>query len=201
MQLEHIRRFRVWLKNIMNKSILKVKVNWGWLVYSLFSLIQLINFFFFYFFYSIIYSANSYNILSSLFIVLLIFLPIFVLNAFFNPVNRSILLNFIWKEKTECILYKEGIKLKRNFLVWNKIKSISFQSGRPITDYSFYKGIKLPALQRLFILDKKGEEYSCIIDIDYFFKQKRGKNNILLFREALVELGKSHLISDWAEKR
>jgi hypothetical protein len=62
-------------------------------------------------------------------------------------------------------------------------------------------GFKMPAFQRIFILDNDGKEYSCIIGIDYFMKKDRADNNIRLLQRIFHDIGKDHLISDWAEKR
>ena len=56
-------------------------------------------------------------------------------------------------------------------------------------------------LQKIFILDKKGKEHSCIIDIDYYLKKNRDKNNLRQIRDLLLGLDKLSLLSDWAEKR
>ncbi|MEM3373951.1 MAG: hypothetical protein QXE31_01900 [Candidatus Woesearchaeota archaeon] len=102
---------------------------------------------------------------------------------------------------TDFTLYQEGIKIKKKFLTWSEIKSISFQTGRHIADYNFYKGFKLPVFQRIYILDYDAQEYSTIIDTDYFLKNKRSQNNLLILRKHLIDMNKSKLISDWAEKR
>ena len=58
-----------------------------------------------------------------------------------------------------------------------------------------------PVLQKIYILDKKGKEYSSIIDIDYFLKENREDNNLRKIKELLYGMDKLELISDWAEKR
>ena len=111
------------------------------------------------------------------------------------PLIRSILKLHEFELHTDCI------RIKNKNLEWKKVKSISFQTGRPIYDRTFNLGIKLPALQKIFILDKEGLEYSAIIDIDYYSKKNRKENNIKTISRFLAGMDKEYLIADWAEKR
>ncbi|MCM2324865.1 MAG: hypothetical protein NDI94_00230 [Candidatus Woesearchaeota archaeon] len=132
------------------------------------------------------------SLLSS-FVVLLYGIPLILLNVFLFPVLRVLF-------HQDVSLYDLGIKIRGNFLRWEKIRSISFSSGR-YRDSKFWSGLKLPAVQRLYLLDMDGKEYIGVIDIDHSLKSSRSRNNMLRMNEQLHILNKSHLISDWAEKR
>ena len=133
-----------------------------------------------------------YILLSSLSI--LFTLPLIILNIIFLPIVKLVL-------KQDFSLYTSGVKIKKKYIEWKKIKSISFQTGRLKSDEAFFRGFKLPVLQRIFVLDKDGKEYSCIIDIDYYSKTKREDNNLRKIRELLLGMDRISLLSDWAEKR
>ncbi|MBN2368590.1 hypothetical protein JXC34_06220 [Candidatus Woesearchaeota archaeon] len=133
-------------------------------------------------------------------VVLLITLfPLLALDFIFFPVFKGVLFELIRKEDSGLVLYTTGIEINRLFLEWKKIKSISFNSGR-INRKDFFRGFGLPALQEIYILDKKGKEYSCTIDIDYSLKKDRENNNLREIRDMLLGLEKARLISDWAQR-
>lgn len=133
--------------------------------------------------------------------IILLYLPVIALDIIFMPMIISI---FPKKNKAadpNLELYDTGIRIKKEFIGWDKIRSISFQTGRTTHDYSSFEGFRLPAVQRMFVLDKTGKEISCAIDIDYAMKGSRKKNNLIILKEYLLDMGKGQLISDWAEKR
>ncbi|MFH2020460.1 MAG: hypothetical protein ABIJ34_03540 [archaeon] len=132
---------------------------------------------------------------------LILILPLAMLNFFMYKIIKVFLLSLLGKPHFELEVFDSGIRIKNEYLQWHKIKSISFQTGRLIHDREFSKGFKLPVFQRMFVLDKSGKEYSCIIDIDYFMKENRSHNNLRKLNTLMYDLGKASLISDWAEKR
>jgi hypothetical protein len=129
----------------------------------------------------------------SSFVVLLYGVPLILLNIFLFPTLKVLFYQ-------DVFLYDLGIKIRGSFLDWKKIKSISFSSGRYM-DSKFWSGLKLPAVQKLYLLDNDGNEHVGVIDIDHSLRSSRSRNNLLRMNEQLHILNKSHLISDWAEKR
>ncbi len=120
-------------------------------------------------------------------------LPFILLSIIFFP--------FIIFIFSPCmIIYDSGIKLRQKYLPWNEIKSISFSSGR-FRDTVFWRGLKLPATQRIYVLDMKGNEYNTIIDLDHSLKINRSSNNISIISEVFHLTGRANILSDWAEKR
>ncbi len=182
---------------VKKRLVHRADINWGWLPLTTATLVFLIDFFyFFYFFQYIILAINTSNFSS---IIVLTLIPILVLNGLFFPVLKALILRIM--KKTDFQLYTTGIKIKGKLLNWSQIKSISFKTGRYKGKKAFFRGHRLPALQSIFILDKKGKEYSCIIDIDYSSKKNRKENNLRKIREFLLGMDKISLLSDWAEKK
>ena len=122
-------------------------------------------------------------------------IPIFLLDLLMMPLIKSVLKLYDFE------LHTDGVKIKNKKIEWKKVKSISFQTGRLIYDRKYDSGLKLPVLQKIYVLDKEGKEYSAIIDIDYFSKKNRSKNNIRKITKFLDGMNKEYLIADWAEKR
>jgi len=181
------------------KVIYKSKIAFGWFFHFLFFFILFLNAVMFFYIAQIVFlfiEKLVFNIISIIF-----FLPLVILDIFLFPILKVVFLNLIKKEEYTIIIYNEGIEINTLFLEWKKIKSISFQTGRLITGNDFLRGFKLSAIQKIYILDKKGKEYSCAIDIDYFSKKDRSKNNLSIIKGILHEQNKIFLLSDWAEKR
>jgi hypothetical protein len=166
---------------------MRFKINWGIPVYILSLIVFTLNLGFIY------YLVNSFHP-----VIFLFFIPAFVLDIIFYSVFRTLLLT---KYKYTLIISPKGIEINRRLHLWDSIRSISFQTGRLEHDFTAFHGIKLPVLQRIYILDREGKEYSVVIDIDYFLKGERKKNNLILAKEMLADMGKTAIISDWAEKR
>jgi hypothetical protein len=132
-------------------------------------------------------------------VVSILILPIIILNILLYPIHKSIFFHALRRQIPVFVIYKEGITIKDKHFLWDRIKSISFDTGIIRVDTAF-RGFKLPYLQRIYI-DEKGEiEHSCIIDIDYSLKSDRTENNLNKIRDELVDLGKANIISDWAER-
>ena len=163
--------------------IFKANVDWDWLGKVIFFLLILLNLIF----------GTLIFLTSPVFV--LFGLPVIILDVLLLPLVKSIL------NLHEFELHTNSVKIKNKTLVWKKVKSISFQTGRLIYDRNFNLGLKLPALQKIFVLDKKGKEYCAIIDIDYYSKKKRKENNIRRINKFLVGMDKDYLVADWAEKR
>lgn len=174
-------------------------VNWGWLIYTVSILVLVITLIYLYYFINLLLFIIRTPTLQKLIILVITSVPIILLNIFLIPVMKTLVGKFF--KKSELKLYTTGIKIKKNFLTWKKIKSISFQTGRLQGKKAFFRGFQLPIIQKIFILDKKGKEYSCIIDVDYYLKKNREKNNLRKIRDLLLGLDKLSLLSDWAEKR
>jgi hypothetical protein len=167
----------------MSTLIYKPNIRWGYLGTSVFLFILLLNLFF----------------IALMFItpLILIFfgIPIILLDILLLPLIKSIL------KVTDFELHTDGLTIKKKKIFWKEVKSISFQTGRPIYDRNFNSGFKLPALQKIYVLDKKGLEYSAVIDADFYLKKNRNKNNIRIISKFLLGMDKQDLIADWAEKR
>ena len=181
------------------KVIYKSKISIGWFFHLIFFLVLFLNIIMLFYITQIFFlfiGKSVFNVISFIF-----FIPILFLDIFLYPILKVVFLTLIKKEEYSIIIYNKGIEINNLFLEWEKIKSISFQTGRLITDNDFLRGFKLPAIQKIYILDKKGKEYSCAIDIDYFSKKDRSKNNLNIIKGILHEQNKIFLLSDWAEKR
>lgn len=163
--------------------IFKANVKWEWLGKIIFSLLILLNLVF----------------IVLIFLTLPVFvffgLPVLILDILLLPLIKSILKLHEFELHTDCIM------IKNKNIQWKQIKSISFQTGRLIYDRSFNFGFKLPALQKIYVLDKEGKEYSAIIDVDYYSKKNRKENNIKKIHKFLIGMDKEYLVADWAEKR
>ncbi len=169
---------------------MRARINWGIPAYIFSSIIFVFNLVFIYYFF--IY-LNP--------LIFAFYIPVFALDIIFYPVFLSLFFNIFKKDDYDISISKLGIGINRKMHLWDKIKSISFQTGRIVHDNTFSQGLRLPALQRIYLLEKDGKEYSAIIDIDYYLKEKRDKNNLVAAKEELFYLGKMGIISDWAEKR
>jgi hypothetical protein len=173
------------------KIVTKCQVHWGWLVYLVWLIILGLTFF------SAYYSARMLLTIGFHLLLPAFLIPVLAINIVFYPVTSSVYHRLM--KKADILVYDSGIRIKNKYLSWKQIKSISFRTGRTQRDYSFFSGIKLPALQRIYLLDTKGKEYSAIIDIDYSLKANRRKNNLAVLQEALSGLNKTNIISDWAQ--
>ncbi|MBT6821222.1 hypothetical protein HN827_00480 [archaeon] len=133
----------------------------------------------------------------SFFIFIMGLIPVLILSYGSYPIIRS------WSDKkSDFVISKEGIKIKKTFLEWKQIKSISLNTNRMKSKIPYYmKNFSLPTLQEIYILDKKGKEYFTNIDIDYSFKKNRITNNYVKIRDVLIDMDKIVLMSDWAQKR
>jgi hypothetical protein len=169
---------------------MRFRVNWGFLVYAFSFFIFVLNLIPLYFLFSYFHP-----------VLLLFFIPVLALDTVLYPVFDSIIRKTVKKEKYSLIVSHKGIELNNKLHLWDGIKSISFQTGRLEHDYKAFQGFKLPALQRIYLLDKEGKEYSAAIDIDYFLKEKRNKNNLIEAKKEILDLGRMNIMSDWAEKR
>lgn len=166
-----------------SKLIYRAEVEWGWLGTLMIFLIVFLNFSFL----LLIFMTST--------VFLFFGIPIFLLDIVIFPLLKSIM------KRHEFELQTDSVNIKNKKIEWKRIKSISFQTGRLIYDRSFNTGFKLPVLQKIYILDKKGREYSAIIDVDYYSKKNRTKNNIYKISKFLDGMNKDYLIADWAEKR
>jgi len=179
---------------VKKRLVYNCRVHWGNFVYVLTFVIFLLTLTF------LLYAIQAFMKYALTFYLIVIlfglFLPLIVLNIIFLPVMKDIIL-----KKSELVLYTTGFKIKNKFLMWKQIKSISFNTGRLKKRTAFFRGAQLPMLQKIYILDKKGIEYSCNIDIDYWGKKKREENNLRKLNEFLLGLNQVSLLSDWAEKR
>lgn len=171
-------------------------VNWGLFILIITGFVAILTLIYLYYFVILLIRFNFLNIPI---IIWLTTLPVLFLNIMLFPVCRTTFLSII--KKSDFLLYTTGIKIKNKYFLWKQIKSISFKTGRYKGKKVFFRGFQLPMLQKIFILDKKGKEYSCIIDIDYYLKKNRDKNNLRQIRDLLLGLDKLSLLSDWAEKR
>lgn len=171
-------------------------VNWGFPILSVTSFVAVLTIIYLYYF---VILLIRFNLLKLPIIIWLTTLPILFLNLILFPVCRTTFLSLI--KKSDFLLYTTGLRINNKYFLWKQIKSISFQTGRLRGKKVFFRGFKLPMLQKIFILDKKGKEHSCIIDIDYYLKKNRDKNNLRQIRDLLLGLDKLSLLSDWAEKR
>jgi len=174
----------------------KNNVNWGLFILIITGFVAILTLIYLYYFVILLIRFNLFKLPI---IIWLTTLPLLVLNILLFQVCRTTFLSII--KKSDFILYTTGIKINNKYLMWKQIKSISFKTGRYKSKKVFFRGVKLPMLQKIFILDKKGKEYSCIIDIDYYLKKNRDKNNLRQVRDLLLGLDKLSLLSDWAEKR
>lgn len=168
---------------------MRFKVNWGLPVYIFSFFVLCLNLLFFY---------NLFSYFHPL--LFLFFIPALALDVIFYPVFNSITQKIMKKEHYPLIVSHKGIELNNKLHLWDGIKSISFQTGRLIHDYRAFEGFKLPALQMIFVLDKEGKEYSAVIDIDYFLKGQREKNNLVEAKKEIFDHGRMNIMSDWAEK-
>jgi hypothetical protein len=169
---------------------MRAKINWGLPVYIFSIFVIALNI------------ASAYYFISLFHPVLfLFFIPVLALDIALFPVFSSLLFIMIRKIHYNLVISGKGIEMNRKQHIWESIKSISFQTGRLVHNNTAFQGIRLPALQRIYILDKDGKEYSAIIDIDYFLKGNREKNNLILAKSELYDLRKMGVLSDWAEKR
>ncbi len=166
-----------------SKLVFKAIPEWGWLGILITIILLLLNIFFI-----MLLFLTSY-------VFIIFFLPVVILDAVFFPLIKSMF------RIAEFELHTDSVKVKNRILKWKDVKSISFQTGRLIYDRDYDKGFKLPALQKIYVLDKKGEEYSAVIGVDYFFKKKREDNNIKRLTKYLNGMNREELIADWAEKR
>ena len=170
-------------------------VNWGIPILIVTGFVVLITILYLYYFVILLIKFN----INLPIVVWLTSLPILLLNMILWPVCRTTF--FSLTKKSDFLLYTTGIKINNKYLMWKQIKSISFKTGRYKCRNVFFRGFQLPMVQKIFVLDKKGTEYSCIIDVDYYLKKNRDKNNLRKIRELLFGLDKLSLMSDWAEKR
>ncbi len=171
-------------------------VNWDLPILSVTSFVAVLTIIYLYYF---VILLIRFSYLKIPIIIWLTTLPILFLNILLFPVCRTTFLSII--KKSDFILYATGIMINNKYLLWKQIKSISFKTGRYKSKKVFFRGFQLPMLQKIFILDKKGKEYSCVIDVDYYLKKNRDKNNLRQIRDLLLGLDKLSLLSDWAEKR
>jgi len=169
---------------------MRARINWGVPVYVFSFIILLLNFCFAYYF--ILYYHP---------VIFLFFIPAIALDIIMYPVYKSVFNRALDRNHYDLLISNKGIELNRRLHLWDAIKSISFQTGRLAHDYTAFQGIKLPALQKIYLLDREGKEYSCAIDIDYSLRGKRNMNNLIFAKEELIHLGKIPMLSDWAEKR
>jgi hypothetical protein len=173
----------------MQKPRLKVEINWGLPLYIFAGII----------FFLLIISISLFIVFQMYPILSVFILPLFLLNVLLYPIHKSMLFHVLKKENPVFVIYKEGITIKDRHFLWDKIKSISFDTGIIRVDTAF-RGFKLPYLQRIYIDEKGEKEHTCIIDIDYSLKSNRTENNLNKIRDELVDLGKANIISDWAER-
>jgi hypothetical protein len=183
------------------KLIYRCSVKWGWLILLVTALVFFLTVIYIYYLGKLVIFVIRNPVMITKLIVVVTAIPLVVLNILFFPVMRTLFLKFMKKEKYDLQIYNTGFKIRDTFLEWKKIKSISFHTGRLQGKTAFFYGYKLPIMQKIFLLDKEGNEYSCVIDIDYYLKKDRDKNNLRKIRELLLGLDKVSLISDWAEKR
>jgi hypothetical protein len=169
---------------------MNARINWGIPVYIFSLFVVILNLVFSY--YLIVYFHP---------ISLLFFIPALILDFIFYPVFRSLIFSIVKKTHYDLVISGKGIEINRKLHLWENIKSISFQTGRIVHNNTFFQGFKLPAMQKIYILDTEGKEYSAAIDIDYILKGNRGKNNLILAKAELYDLRKMGILSDWAEKR
>lgn len=163
--------------------IFKANVEWGWLGKFVSLLLLFLNLIFV----VLIFLTSPVFVLFGF--------PILILDFLLIPLIKSILRLHDFELHINCV------RIKNKTIEWKQIKSISFQTGRLIYDRTFNFGVKLPVLQRIFVLDKEGKEYSAIIDIDYYSKKNRKENNIKKIHKFLIGMDKDYLVADWAEKR
>lgn len=178
------------------RLIFKSQIKWGWLLIAIGAtliigdIITVI--------YIIMGLIKDYQLI---FISLILIIPLIILNYLLYPITKSILYWILKKNNHNLELFTTGIKIKKKMFKWEKIKSISFQTGRLIYDSKFFSGLKLPALQKIYILLKNGKEISSTIDVDYFLKNKRENNNLRKLNELFFGMDKQDILSDWAQKR
>jgi len=176
--------------------VYKANINWGYPLYLVGGIILLLDLVLMF------QLVMMFLVNVSAFVPFIVFsLPIIILNIILFPLIKSIIFLMLNKKYCEFELYTTGIKIKNKFFKWSQIKGLGFSTGRHIEDKFFYEGKKLPVYQKLFMSDKEGKEYSCSIDVDYYFKQHRKQNNLLKIEEFLLGLDKIDLIGDWAEKK
>jgi hypothetical protein len=149
-------------------------------------------------FFLILAFISNNDLIFLVFSFIFLFIPLITLNIIFFKINKVTLYKILNIKKSNLIVFTTGIKINKNYLKWNKIKSISFHRGRKKKD--FYYGLGLPSLQKIYILDKKGIEYNTIVDVDHFLKTNRKKNNLRKIMDLLMGLDKEDLISDWAQQ-
>lgn len=168
---------------------MRSSINWGYPIYILAFFVFSLNLLFLYYFILFMHPISF-----------LLFLPTLALDIVFFQVYRGIFLNLFRKDNHDLSISFKGIELKKRFHPWESIKSISFDTGRVEYDNSFCSGIRLPALQKIYLLDNDGVEHSGIIDIDYSLKNMRDKNNLIEAKRAITNFGRINLLSDWAQK-
>ena len=134
-----------------------------------------------------------------LFIVLGLLFPILILDIFSFQIIKEILLKLFNKHYNQFEIYTTGVKIKKKYFDWKNIRSISPDTGRPIKDNKYFIGIKLPVLQKIYLIDKEYNEFKCVVDYDYFSKPNRQKNNLEKIKELLMGLDKLDIIHDWAQ--
>ena len=164
-----------------------LKISWGTFSYVFIICLAAINCI------SIILALNNLQ-------ALVLILPVIVLDVMTYPLIRGII-NELIRRTPDLSISQYGINIKGKSLPWHSVKSISLQTGRIMQDRNYFSGCKLPAYQKIFVLDKDGKEYECIIDVDYCLKKQREKNNYLKIISYLTKEKKIHLMADWAEKR
>ena len=190
-------RFLLLIKQMKKKNLVfRAEINWGYPLYFIGGIILLLDTILLY------QLVMMFLVNISAFIPFIVFsLPIIILNFILFPLISSIVGLALNKKYCQFELYTTGINIKNKFFKWKEIKGIGFNNGRHIDDKLFYEGKKLPVYQKLFMSDKEGKEYSCLLDVDYYFKQDRKENNMLKIEEFLLGLDKIDLIGDWAEKK
>jgi hypothetical protein len=164
-----------------------LKIRWGALTYISMSLLLLLN----------IAGAilTVSNLPAAIFLI-----PLIVLDIMLAPIIRGIIIS-MFGLGPDLIMTQQGLTIKKINLPWHAVKSISLQTGRIMGDREYFAGCKLPALQKIFILDKGGREHECVIDIDYCMKGGRKSNNYLKITHHLSVEKRTQLMADWAEKR
>jgi len=181
------------------RIVYKNRINWGLCSYVAFLLIFFITLINIFYLFSLVKIIVVNPDLGAVLIFIISLSITIILNVMIFDFYKSIY-NIIFR-KYDFILYNTGMEIKGKYFEWRKIKSISFNTGRRFNKKLFYKGFKLPVLQRIFILDKKGKEHSVVIDIDHPLRKDREKNNLRVIRDHLYGMDKISLLSDWAKKR
>ena len=186
-------------KKEQKKLILKTTANWGWLAVLVSLTTTLMTAAYIFYTINLFLGMKTYFIWQLALISILGFIPIAILNYFLYPVNKTIIFEILGKEYHEILIYTTGMEIKGKYFLWKNVKSISFDTGR-MSKGAFFRGFKLPYPQKMYILDNESKEYSCIIDIDYTFKNNRENNNLRKIKKALFDFNKIDIMSDWAER-